>query len=92
MIIYLKSINLDLWDIVVNGYTPSKKNYNEWNCDTQEFISLVFWLFNEFLGNNWVEHSSLNENEDPSGARDQHGDRVIAAALAVKVMTISPSR
>ena len=43
-----------------------------------------------FLGNNWVEHSSLNENEDPSGARDQHGDRVIAAALAVKVMDDQP--
>jgi hypothetical protein len=28
-----------------------------------------------FLGNNWVEHSALNENDDPSGARDQHGDR-----------------
>ena len=43
-----------------------------------------------FLGNNWVEHSSLNENEDPSGARDQHGDRVIAAALACKVMDDQP--
>ena len=43
-----------------------------------------------FLGNNWVEHSSLNEVEDPSGARDQHGDRVIADALAVKVMDDQP--
>ncbi len=43
-----------------------------------------------FLGNNWVEHSSLNEVEDPSGARDQHGDRVIADALAVKVMDGQP--
>ncbi len=43
-----------------------------------------------FLGNNWVEHSSLNENEDPSGARDQHGDRVIADALAAKVMDDQP--
>lgn len=43
-----------------------------------------------FLGNNWVEHSSLNENEDPSGARDQHGDRVIADALACKVMDDQP--
>jgi len=45
-----------------------------------------------FLGNNWVEHSSLNENEDPSGARDQHGDRVIAAALACKVMDDQPKQ
>jgi hypothetical protein len=43
-----------------------------------------------FLGNNWVEHSSLNDNEDPSGAREQHGDRVIAASLAVKVMDDQP--
>jgi hypothetical protein len=43
-----------------------------------------------FLGNNWVEHSSLNEVEDPSGARDQHGDRVVADALAVKVMDDQP--
>ena len=27
MQIYIKSIDLDLWDIVVNGYTPTKKNY-----------------------------------------------------------------
>jgi hypothetical protein len=43
-----------------------------------------------FLGNNWVEHSALNDNDDPSGARDQHGDRVIADALAVKVMDDQP--
>ena len=45
-----------------------------------------------FSGNNWVEHSCLNENEDPSGARDQHGDRVIADALAVKVMNDQPKQ
>lgn len=43
-----------------------------------------------FLGNNWVEHASLGEVEDPSGARDQHGDRVIADALAVKVFSDQP--
>jgi hypothetical protein len=43
-----------------------------------------------FLGNNWVEHSVLSDNEDPSGARDQHGDRVIADALAIKVMDDQP--
>ena len=45
-----------------------------------------------FLGNNWVEHASLNENDDPSGARDQHGDRVIADSLAVKVMDDQPKQ
>lgn len=45
-----------------------------------------------FLGNNWVEHASLGEVEDPSGARDQHGDRVIADALAVKVMDDQPKQ
>ena len=45
-----------------------------------------------FMGNNWVEHSSLNEMEDPSGARDQHGDRVIADALACKVMDDQPKQ
>lgn len=44
----------------------------------------------QFLGNNWVEHCSLNENEDPSGAREQHGDRVIAAALVTRVMDEQP--
>ena len=43
-----------------------------------------------FLGNNWIEHVSLKDNEDPSGARDQHGDRVIADALAAKVMDDQP--
>lgn len=43
-----------------------------------------------YLGNNWIDHSSLNDNEDPSGARDSHGDRVVADALAVKVMNDQP--
>lgn len=43
-----------------------------------------------FLGNNWVEHASLKDLDDPSGARDQHGDRVIADALATKVFGDQP--
>lgn len=43
-----------------------------------------------FLGNNAVEHSAISQMEDPSGARDQHGDRVIADALAAKVMEDQP--
>ena len=31
-----------------------------------------------------VEHSRAIDNEDPTGARDNHGDRAIAAALASK--------
>ena len=40
MLIYLKSINLDLWNIVVNGYTPSKKNYKEQNENEKKFATL----------------------------------------------------
>jgi len=57
------------------------------NRSEQALLETLEYLF---LGNNWVEHSSLNDNEDPSGARDQHGDRVIADALAVKVMDDQP--
>jgi len=59
------------------------------NRSEQAMLETLEYLF---LGNNWVEHSSLNENEDPSGARDQHGDRVIADALAVKVMDDQPKQ
>ena len=40
MIIYLKYINLDLWNIVVNGYTPSKKNYKKWNDNEKKLATL----------------------------------------------------
>ena len=40
MIIDFKSINLDLWNIVVNGYTPSKKNYKEWNDNENKLATL----------------------------------------------------
>ncbi len=43
-----------------------------------------------FLGDKWVDHISLDEVEDPSGARDQHGDRVIADALVAKVINKQP--
>ena len=41
MIIYLKSINFDLWDIVVNGYISSKKNYNKWNDDEKKLANIL---------------------------------------------------
>ncbi len=59
------------------------------NRSEQAMLECLEYLF---LGNNWVEHSSLNENDDPSGARDQHGDRVISCALAVKVMGDQPKQ
>ena len=59
------------------------------NRSEQALLETLEYLF---LGNNWVEHSALSDNEDPSGARDQHGDRVIADALAVKVMDDQPKQ
>ena len=40
MVIYLKAINLDLWDIIVNEYTPNKKNYKEWNENEKNLATL----------------------------------------------------
>ena len=59
------------------------------NRSEQAMLETLEYLF---LGNNWVEHSSLSDNEDPSGARDQHGDRCIADALATKVMDDQPKQ
>lgn len=39
-----------------------------------------------FLPNGSVAHSASTRDEDPSGARESHGDRVIADALAYKAM------
>ena len=40
MQIYLKSINLDLQDIVVNGYTHSKKSNKNWNKNEMNLATL----------------------------------------------------
>ena len=40
MIIYLKSINYELWDIVINGFADNKKSYREWNEDEKRTASL----------------------------------------------------
>ncbi len=42
-----------------------------------------------FTTSNTVEHSSCRNTIDPSGARDNHGDRVVADALANKGMDTS---
>ena len=38
--IYLKSINFELWDIVINGYTPNKVSYREWNDEEKRIAQL----------------------------------------------------
>ena len=40
MVIYLKSINLDLWNVVVNSYTPRKKNYKKCNENEKKLATL----------------------------------------------------
>ena len=41
MIIYLKSINFELWDIVINGFTPNGKAFKDWNEEEKRLASLV---------------------------------------------------
>lgn len=66
------------------GALADRTAFNRSQQAMQETLEYVF------LGNNWVEHACLAEVEDPSGAREQHGDRVIADALACKVMDDQP--
>jgi len=66
------------------GALADRTAFNRSEAAMRETLEYVF------LGNNWVEHTALGEVEDPSGARDQHGDRVIADALAVKVLSDQP--
>ena len=40
MVINLNSINYELWDIVINGFTENKKSYREWNEDENRTTSL----------------------------------------------------
>ena len=40
MVIYLKYVNFDLWNIFVNGYTYSKNIYKEWNENEKKFATL----------------------------------------------------
>ena len=40
MIIYLKSINFELWDIVINGYTPNNASYREQNEEDKKQAQL----------------------------------------------------
>jgi hypothetical protein len=66
------------------GSLTDRTAFNRSQQAMQETLEYVF------LGNNWVEHAGLADVEDPSGARDQHGDRVTADALACKVMDDQP--
>ena len=40
MIIYLKSINYELQDIVINRFIPSKNDFKEWNKEEKKIASL----------------------------------------------------
>ena len=40
LIIYLKSINIDIWDIVINGFTNNEKSYKEWNDEDKRLAQL----------------------------------------------------
>ena len=40
MIIYLKSINFELWDIVINGFTPNERSYKEWSEENKQLAQL----------------------------------------------------
>ena len=66
------------------GALADRTAFNRSERAMQETLEYVF------LGNNWVEHAGLADVEDPSGARDQHGDRGTADALACKVMDDQP--
>ena len=50
IVIYFKSINLNLQNIVVNGYIPSKKNYKEWNENKKKFATLDAKRLNILFG------------------------------------------
>ena len=40
MQIYLKFVDLDLWNIIINRYTPTKKNYKEWSENEMRLATL----------------------------------------------------
>jgi hypothetical protein len=60
-------------------------------CNFSETAMLETLQYN-YVASNWVQHSAIAGNEDPSGAKSAHGDRVIADALAVKVMEDQPKQ
>ena len=40
MVIYLKSINFELWDIVINGYTSYNTSYKDWSEEEKKLAQL----------------------------------------------------
>ena len=40
MIIYLKSINFKLWDIIINGFPKNDKPYSEWSEEDKRLATL----------------------------------------------------
>ena len=58
---------------------------------SHDFVNRSEWALKEchdyvFLGNGSVAHEGAANPEDPSGANENHGDRVIADALCAYVM------
>ena len=79
----------------IPGFAPTRENklvlLGEYRraLETESFInrsseSLRECLEYVFLPNGSVQHSRSTNSVDPSGAKDNHGDRVIADALAWK--------
>ncbi len=66
-------------------------------CTNRSFGALEECLAFEYDASGNIIHSGASSEEDPSGARDNHGDRVVADALAWKmaaptVVTSTPER
>ena len=40
MVIYLKSINFELWDIVINDYTIYNTSYKDWSEEEKKLAQL----------------------------------------------------
>lgn len=79
----------------IPGWNPTKDNKNSLLSDyysalkTGRFINRSYEALREcrcyiHYGNGNIEHVQAVKTDDPSGARANHGDRVIADALCVK--------
>jgi hypothetical protein len=65
--------------VLMGEYRAAVENFKVVN---RSKIALEVTLEYIFDGKGGVEHSRANSNDDPTGARSNHGDRVMADALA----------
>ena len=63
--------------------------HDEYVVRSAEFVNECRYYVH-CISTNAVEHSGAKNSIDPTGARDNHGDRVIAKALAWKVIKARP--